>query len=199
MAMTSDVPVQCSAALKEWATVLEAMARGEQIILVRKGGLIEPGTGFELISNTFVFYPTFEHQAVQYLREPFRAYFDQAAARRAPEGQIRIELFGLAAASWHVRDPAVLDRLRSDHIYNGAFLSQRLKWQPEQPLVLVVVRAFRFPSPQLIPVIPRYVGCKSWVELDAPVSLDGLQPVLDDAAFEERLQRLSASLRQDQQ
>ena len=194
----ANVPAECATALKEWATVLEAMARGEQTILVRKGGLIEPGTGFELISNTFVFYPTFEHQAVQYLREPFRAYFEQAASQRAPEGQVRIELFGLAAASWQVRDPSILNRLSPDHIYNDAFLSQRLKWQPDQPLVIAAIRAFRFPTPRVLPVAARYAGCKSWVELEAPVSLVGLQPVLDDAAFQERLRRLSALLRQDQ-
>src|SRR3989338_7298440 len=140
MATTSHIPTQCTTALKEWATVLEAMGRGEQTILVRKGGLIEPGSGFELISNAFVFYPTFEHQAVNYLREPHRAYFEQAASQRAPEGQGRIELFGLAAASWQVRDPAVLDRLREDHIYNDAFLSQRLKWQPDMPFVIAPAR-----------------------------------------------------------
>ena len=199
MATTSNIPTQCATALKEWATVLEAMARGEQTILVRKGGLIEPGTGFELVSTAFVFYPTFEHQAVNYLREPYRSYFDAATAQRAPEGQVRIELFGLAAASWQMRDPAVLDRLRDDHIYNDAFLSQRLKWQPDQPLVLVAVRAFRLPAPRILPVSPRYAGCKSWVELEASVPLDGLQPVLDDAAFQERLRRLNALLRQDRQ
>ena len=62
------VPGHCAVALKEWATVLEAMAKGEQLVLIRKGGLIEPGSGFELVANTFVFYPTFEHQAVSYLR-----------------------------------------------------------------------------------------------------------------------------------
>ena len=33
---------ECATALKEWATVLEAMGRGEQLVLIRKGGLIEP-------------------------------------------------------------------------------------------------------------------------------------------------------------
>ena len=194
MATTSHIPAQCATALKEWATVLEAMARSEQTILVRKGGLIEPGTGFELVSNAFVFYPTFEHQAVQYLREPYRTYFEQAAGQRAPEGQVRIELFGLAAASWQVRDPSILDRLSSDHVYNDAFLSQRLKWQPDQPLVIVAVRAFRFPAPRILPVSPRYAGCKSWVDLERPVDLAGACPVLDEPTFQARLRDIAATL-----
>ena len=78
------LPSECAVALKEWATVLQAMAHGEQLLLVRKGGLIEPGSGFKLRTQTFVFYPTFEHQAVNYLREPYRRYFEDAN-----RGQIR--------------------------------------------------------------------------------------------------------------
>jgi hypothetical protein len=181
-------------ALKEWATVLEAMARGEQLVLIRKGGLIEPGSGFELLSACFVFYPTFEHQAVNYLRQPYRRYFDEAASRRAPEGQVRVELIGLAAASTPSSDPGIVERLSAFHIYNEAFVTQRLKWQPDQPLMIVAVRVFRLPQPVILPVAPRYAGCKSWVELDAPVSLEGAQPVLEKAAFEARFRGLTGLL-----
>ena len=122
------VPAACATALKEWATVVEALGRGEQLVLIRKGGLIEPGSGFELAANTFVFYPTFEHQAVSYLRPPFQRYFDEAAARRAPEGRVRIDLFGVAVSSMSSHDPTLIERLRAFHVYNETFLSQRLKW-----------------------------------------------------------------------
>ena len=175
---------ECATALKEWATVLEAMARGEQLLLIRKGGLIEPGSGFELVSKTFVFYPTFEHQAVAYLRPPYQGYFEEAAKRRAPEGQVRMELFGVATASRAIHDPAIIERLADFHIYNQAFVTQRLKWQPDQPLVAVIVRAYRLAVPHLCQVLPHYAGCKSWVDLDGAVPIDGAQPVLDEAAFQ---------------
>jgi hypothetical protein len=184
----------CAVALKEWATVLEAMARGEQLVLIRKGGLIEPGSGFELLSGCFVFYPTFEHQAVNYLREPYRRYFDEAASHRAPEGQVRVELVGLAVASTPSHDPGVVERLSSFHVYNEAFVTQRLKWQPDQPLMIVAVRVFRLPQPVVLPVVPRYAGCKSWVELEAPVSLEGARPVLEEAVFEARFRELTGGL-----
>ena len=182
-------------ALKEWATVLEAMAKGEQVVLIRKGGLIEPGTGFELLSSTFVLYPTFEHQAVNYLRAPYQRYVEDAAARRAPEGHVRVELIGVATSALRqARDPSVVERLSALHIYNDAFVSQRLKWQPDQPLVIVPVCAYRLASPQLLPVVSRYAGCKSWVELEQPVSLAGAQPVLDDATFSQCLSQVQAVL-----
>ena len=188
------VPSACATALKEWATVLEAMARGEQLVLIRKGGLIEPGSGFEVVSPSFLFYPTFEHQAVQYLRAPFQPYFDEAAAERAPESQVRIGLCGEAVRAISTLDASVIMRLREHHIYNDAFVTQRLKWQPDQPLMVVLVRAYRLSEPMTLAVSPRYAGCKSWVELDAPAPLGALQPVLDDAAFAQRLRALEPLL-----
>src|SRR3989338_4978732 len=187
-----DLPGHCATALKEWATVLEAMARGEQLLLIRKGGLIEPGSGFELAAPVFVFYPTFEHQAVQYLRAPFQSYFEAASQQRAPAGQVRVELAGIAAASWTSADPSVIERLSDFHIYNEAFASQRLKWQPDVPLLIAAVRVFRLAQPQLLPVAPQYAGCKSWVQLDAPVSLAEASPVLDDATFAQRLRDVTS-------
>jgi hypothetical protein len=194
MATTANLPTQTLTALKEWATVLEAMGRGEQIVLIRKGGLIEPGSGFELTAENFVLYPTFEHQAVNYLRPEFQRYFEDAATRRAAEGQVRFELAGVPAASWRSSDPGIIERLKDAHIYNDAFATQRLKWQPDAPLVITAVRAFRLAQPQLLPVAPHYAGCKSWVQLDAPVSLAGATPVLDDAAFAQRLRDVTSRL-----
>ena len=189
-----SVPSQCAIALKEWATVLEAMAHGEQMVLIRKGGLIEPGSGFELVSSAFVFYPTFEHQAVNYLRPEYQRYFTEAIQQRAPEGQVRVELIGVAVSSKQTDDPTIVKRLERFHIYNQDFLGQGLKWQSDHPLVIVVVRTFRLPSPCLISVVPRYAGCKSWVDLESPVSLEGAHPVLEESVFRQRAQQLAQLL-----
>ena len=194
MATMANVPTQCATALKEWATVLEAMGRGEQVVLIRKGGLIEPGSGFELAADTFLFYPTFEHQAVNYLRPQFQRYFEEASRRRAPADRVRFDLAGVAAASWHSTDPSVIERLSVFHIYNDTFATQRLKWQPDAPLVITAVRVFRLPEPQTLPVAAHYAGCKSWVQLDGALPLTGAVPVLDDAAFAQRLRDVTSRL-----
>jgi hypothetical protein len=188
------IPSRCDMALKEWATVLQALSCGEQLVLIRKGGLIEPGGGFELLANAFLFYPTFEHQAVNYLRPPYQHYFQDAVTRRAPEGHVRVDLVGVAVTSEESREPGIVDRLRAFHIYNDVFVNQRLKWQPEQPLVIVIVRAFRLEGPLFLPVVPRYAGCRSWVELESPVQLEGLVPVLNDRTFQQRVREVTALL-----
>ncbi len=187
------VPSSTTAALKEWASVIAALGSGRQLVLIRKGGLIEPGTGFELVSPSFVFYPTFEHQTVNYARPEFQASFETAMADRAPQGSVRVSLFGIATASAQIKDPSIIGKLSPFHIYNEAFLSQRLKWQPDMPLVIAVIRAYKLPTMDL-PVAPHYAGCKSWVTLDSPVSLEGAKPVLDDAVFEQRSREISSFL-----
>ncbi len=194
MMPAASIPATCTTALKEWATVLEAMARGEQVVLIRKGGLIEPGTGFEVLSPWFALYPTFEHQAVNYLRPAFRGYFEQAATRRAPEGQVRFDLVGQIVRSVTTGDATRIAALAPAHIYNDAFVTQRLKWQPQQPLVLAAVRAWRLPAPVVLPVQPHYAGCKSWVDLGREVSFAGLEPVLDDHTFQRRLETIAPHL-----
>lgn len=189
----SAVPSSTTAALKEWASVVAALSDGRQLVLIRKGGLIEPGSGFALVSPSFVFYPTFEHQTVNYVRPEFQSSFERLLADRAPKDRVRVSLFGIATASAQVTDPAIIGKLSPFHIYNDAFLSQRLKWQPEMPLVIAVIRAYTLPTTEL-PVAPHYAGCKSWVELESPVPLAGAVPVLEEPAFQERARAIAAIL-----
>ena len=175
--------VQCRTALKEWASVLRAMERGEQVVLIRKGGLLDSSSGFELLTSSFLFYPTFEHQTAAFLRSPFGDYFEDAARQR-PHGQtVRFTLFGRAVHTACCQDPGLMRQLEPFHIYNEAFLEQRLRWQPTQPLVVVIVRAFRLSPAVEVPRLSRYAGCRSWVELEQAVGVERAVPVLDDGEF----------------
>lgn len=192
--MSDSLPPTCQVALKEWASVLAACARGEQLVFIRKGGLIEPGGGFEFRAPRFLLYPTYEHQTVTFLRSPFQALFEEAMAQKPADGRVAFALCAEVAYAAQSRDADLLRRLAPFHIYNDAFLAQRLRWQPDQPLVIGVIRAWRLPAPVSLPLSSRYAGCKSWVELEQAVSLEGATPVLDDQAFAERLSRIHAIL-----
>jgi len=49
-------------ALKEWATIVNALENGDQTVLLRKGGILEDSSGFVVESEKFFLFPTFEHQ-----------------------------------------------------------------------------------------------------------------------------------------
>src|SRR5581483_8112843 len=59
-------------ALKEWAVAVEAMARGTQVVLVRKGGIREESRDFRVEHDRFLLFPTYEHQREDLLQSPFQ-------------------------------------------------------------------------------------------------------------------------------
>src|ERR687889_2309993 len=59
-------------ALKEWAIVCKALEKGKQMLLLRKGGIMEYRKGFEVKHNEFLLYPTFEHQSVESIKVEYK-------------------------------------------------------------------------------------------------------------------------------
>jgi len=58
-------PISLDIALKEWASVIAALESGRQILLLRKGGILEQSNKnrFSIIHNEFLFFPTYLHQS----------------------------------------------------------------------------------------------------------------------------------------
>ena len=63
-----SAPAICQMALKEWAVTCQALARGEQVLLLRKGGIHEDSKDFRVIHREFLLYPTYEHQKRELLQ-----------------------------------------------------------------------------------------------------------------------------------
>ena len=61
-------------ALKEWATVVNALENGDQTVLLRKGGILEDSSGFIVESEKFFLFPTFEHQETRHLKPQFHKH-----------------------------------------------------------------------------------------------------------------------------
>src|SRR5512138_2779668 len=49
-------------AFKEWAIVVDALGRGEQILILRKGGIAEGRGGFRPEHTRFLLFPTAFHE-----------------------------------------------------------------------------------------------------------------------------------------
>ncbi len=70
----SSMPV----ALKEWAVTVRALAEGEQLITLRKGGIREENKHFEIEHDRFFLYPTFDHQRNDLIRQSHVPELDRA-------------------------------------------------------------------------------------------------------------------------
>jgi len=170
-------------ALKEWAVVIDAMARGRQAILLRKGGITEGSRGFELLHREFLLYPTWEHQQAGLIREEFREDFERAR----PEGEDVVvvqHMARVAAVHEAPQSPEAPAAMEEFHIWNERFIGLRYEYRPDLPLYLVVIRAYRLARPMEIPRDPRYGGCRSWVELNEEVDTRGAEPILTDSELE---------------
>src|SRR6201989_3223066 len=55
-------PFPMPISFKEWAVTVRALAEGEQLVTLRKGGLRDDRKHFELDHDRFFLYPTFEHR-----------------------------------------------------------------------------------------------------------------------------------------
>lgn len=149
-------------ALKEWSTIIEALGRGEQIILIRKGGIADPKFGVE--ADRFYLYPTFFHDADGFVPET-----------------VTITHWAEVARTWRVREG--LERLEPLTIMDRASLETRYRFRADQALHVIAVRAYRLPEPVTIPQKEAYLGCRSWVSLDEEIEIDGSTPALGEDAL----------------
>lgn len=167
-------------ALKEWSVLADAIGRGEQLLLLRKGGIADPGSGFQLKDREFWLYPTWEHQKEELLRPEFRLRLKEAA----PAGtKVPLKVYAGVACQKEVKDLSKLAGLEKYHLWSEEFLRQRQAYKPELPMQLLVLRAYLLRKPVLHPVHPEYAGCKSWVELGEEVSYEGAEPAMENKRF----------------
>jgi hypothetical protein len=169
-------------ALKEWNVAVNALSGGRTIVLLRKGGIREQAGHFNVSDKQVLLYPTFEHQQPDLLKPDFASQVKIVESGWHPE-TIRItswaEITDVFLVAW---EPAI-KALFPYHIWNEKFVGDRLKWKQNQPIYILLLRAYRLPETAEIPYISEYGGCRSWIDLASPISLEGSEAVLSDKEY----------------
>ena len=179
-------------ALKEWAVTCEALAAGEQVVIIRKGGIGEKR--FELPHPAFFLFPTYAHQRPELVRPDAAARYGAALGRREDPTRLPLALWCEIHDSAPIRDPQALDAIGDLQILTPDYAHERLRWRRTQPLWAVVLRAWHVDEPPVLEVGPEHGGCVSWVELPETITLGVHTPVLDDAAFAAAAARVTDAL-----
>jgi hypothetical protein len=175
-----SLPEKLNTALKEWGAVVHALETGRQILLLRKGGILEQGSKnrFSITHNEFLLFPTYLHQSRGELKADVQ--FEPAAAE--PE-QVRITSAGVVTDIIKIQSRRQIDLLDDQHIWTSSLIDMRFNYKPQNPLFLVLVRAYRLASPTVLANTPAYAGCKSWVPLERAIDTMDAAAVLDDAKY----------------
>jgi hypothetical protein len=185
-------PTSLQVALKEWDVVCRALAGGRQMVLLRKGGISEAGDGsFRVQHNEFLFFPTFLHQNRQMLKPG-----DQGAYTPLNEepNEVAVASAGVVTDVVQLKSREQMERINDEHVWTSPLIDMRFNYRPENPLYLLLVRAYRLREPATITNTPAYAGCKSWVPLGQPIATDGAVPAMDDERYAARRSSILARL-----
>lgn len=183
-------------AFKEWAIVVEALGAGEQILILRKGGIHEQRGEFTVAHRAFWLFPTQyhedEHSVIASKRPALRAL-----AARATTETIPIQFYAVAEPVVQLAELPLVSRLQGHHIWSEHVLQQRFEFGREKGLHALLLRVYRLPVAEQFVPREAYGGCKSWVELDRPLSTSELTPVLGDGEFDRQRNEIIKRLSQN--
>jgi hypothetical protein len=184
-------PISLDVALKEWATVVGALESGKQIMLLRKGGILEQGPKrqFEMTHQQFLLFPTYLHQS----RGELKPAVEFLPASAEPQ-EVRMTAAGVVSDIIKVESRQQIDRLDDEHIWTSLLIDMRFNYKPANPLYLVLVRIYRLHEPVVLANTAAFAGCKSWVPLDETIATGDAMAVLDDVRYEHRRSALLAKL-----
>ena len=171
-----------------------ALTEGRQSVLLRKGGIIEETRDFALVERRFLLYPTFEHQDVDSVQEPYRDWFAQTLEHRPAYDVVHIDAWAEVTDLFLTHDLDALLSMSDAYAWSTDYIRMRMAYKPRKPMNVVVVRTWRLREPVDVPVEEHFAGCKSWVPLERAVSTESSVPVLSDEEHGARVEATARAL-----
>lgn len=181
-------------AFKEWAVACEAMAAGEQTILIRKGGIREENGVFRINEPEFFLLPTYEHQNARLLTPHYAEYLAEIQKREHDYRTVKIRSYAVVDTILTARDEEEIRGLAREHIWNEEYVRMRFDYHPYDPLYVLLMRVYNLREAVTIPMRQEYAGCRSWVTLDMPIETAGALPAIKDDEFSRRRETIYKTL-----
>ena len=178
------LPNQSQIAFKEWAVTVNALAQGQQVLLLRKGGIHEVTKDFRVAHPEFLLYPTYEHQNEDLLKPSSQSLFHETLTDSSPAGTVTFSYWAQVTETIKVAELEKIQELSNYHIWTNEYTEARLRWKPMVPLSIMLLRVFQLEAPVNIPWIKEYGGCTSWVEIMPKINLGQLTPALNDSDYQ---------------
>lgn len=172
---------------KDWSVICAAMGRGEQSIILRKGGLAEGREGFQFKHREFFVYPTAYHEQLQKLRAPE----GRMVPPHAEDELIFTTAFRL---EWHavVTSWEAARALEPFHLYREEVVRERFDYDEAPGLQVAFGRALVVEPAWKVHYETRFGGCRSWLNLpESGPEFAALRPAIDEARHQALATRLS--------
>ena len=152
--------------LKEWATVVKALEQGKQTVILRKGGILETASGFNIEAKKFFLFPTWEHQEKNHVKPEFHNFLNEILDKKPDEGFNNISSFAEVLYEKDIESNETINQLSSFHIWSNSYIQERRNWMPEKPIKAIFLKTVKISEFNLL-LKPEFSGCKSWIELNS--------------------------------
>jgi hypothetical protein len=176
-----------SVGFKEWAIVCEALGRGEQTILLRKGGIAEGRGGFGFRHSEFFLFPTFFHEQIDKVRTE-----NGEIPERRP-GEIEIRYVAKLVEQREITSWPMAAALEQFHVLQQSVVRERFDYK-QAGLHVALVRVFCLKPSWVLPDAPAFGGCRSWLKLPEYPADIRFESVLSRQEHERRLERFRVAL-----
>lgn len=164
-----------SVGFKEWAIVCEALGRGEQTIILRKGGIAEGREGFSFRHGEFFLFPTWFHEQPMKVRGSNIEFPEQNADK------IDLKYFAKLESAHTIASWQMAEALQPFHVLQPDVVRERFEYDQALGLQVALVRIFRVRPTWTIVNEKKYGGCRSWVDLPERPEKLRFEPVLSEA------------------
>jgi len=178
-------------ALKEWAIVCKALEEGRQILILRKGGILEYKSGFEVKHEEFLLYPTYEHQSKNHIQQDYAQRLDGVLKEQPADGTNKMTSYAQVIGIKEITDRVGLKMLAKYHIWNESYVNARMDYNPKRPMSVILLHVFKLDKALFVHTKPEWAGCKSWIPVDLDVKGT---PAIDDLQFNRISSELSEVL-----
>jgi len=144
-------------------------------VLVRKGGIAEGRDGFQFRHREFFLFPTFFHEQLA------RTRLTDAVLPEQLSNEIEIRFAAKIEETRALTNWEQVRALEPLHILEESVVRERFDYDDAPGVQVAFVRVLRLATPWRFEDLPRYGGCRSWVELPVVPENIELSPVLTDA------------------
>ena len=172
--------------LKEWATVVKAFEHGKQTVILRKGGILETSSGFNIESKEFLLFPTWEHQEPKHVKPEYHSFLEEVLNDKPNEGFNKITSLAEVLYEKDVTSVETVDRLSEFHVWSDMYIEERRNWNPEKPFKAIFLKTSKIPEIKL-PLNSSFQGCKAWVEINS--NFDSVESVLNESEIQTKLEK----------
>lgn len=162
-------------AFKEWQLVAQAMVRGEQTVILRKGGISEGRAGFQWLHDRFFLFPSFFHEQTNRVKPNPNGSERALESVGRVDGKTTFDVYIEAMSSGLITDWEEVQKLDPFHIWTESTVRERFSWGDKPGISYAVVQPYLLKEPLLLEDCAGFGGCRSWFDLPSGEGGDWLR------------------------